>query len=63
MDSLYIRNYLVVAAAGMFCLLNANIVSAQTATDKERQLNKDAYLEAQAKLEMLAAEKREAASN
>ncbi len=33
MDKLSIRNYLVVAVAGMFCWLNANIVSAQTATD------------------------------
>ena len=32
MDSLY-RNYMVVAVAGMFCLLNTSIVSAQTATD------------------------------
>jgi hypothetical protein len=32
MDRLY-RNYFVVAVAGMFCLLNANIVSAQTATN------------------------------
>ena len=32
MDRLY-RNYFVVAVAGMFCLLNASIVSAQTATD------------------------------
>ena len=33
MDRLYIRNYLLVAVAGMFCLFNASIVSAQTATD------------------------------
>jgi len=33
MGSLYIRNYLVVAVVGVFCLLNVNIVSAQTATN------------------------------
>ena len=33
MDSLNIRNYLLVVVAGMFCLLNASVVSAQTATN------------------------------
>ena len=33
MDKLIIRSYLVVAVAGMFSLLTANIVSAQAATD------------------------------
>ncbi len=32
MDTQY-RNYFVVAVAGMFCLLNTNIVSAQAAAD------------------------------
>ena len=35
MDSLHIRNYLVGVVVGIFCLLNANIVSAQTATNVE----------------------------
>jgi hypothetical protein len=33
MDRLYIRNYFVVAVAGVFCWLNAGVVSAQTATN------------------------------
>ena len=33
MDRLYIRSYFVVAAVGMFCLLSASVVLAQTATD------------------------------
>ena len=33
MDTLYIRSYFVVVVVGMFCWLNASVVSAQTATD------------------------------
>ena len=34
MSSQYIRNYFVVAVAGMFCWLNASVVFAQTATNQ-----------------------------
>ncbi len=33
MDTLYFRNYFLVAIVGMFCWLNTSIVAAQTATD------------------------------
>ena len=33
MNSQYIRNYLVVAVAGMFCWLNTSVISAETATN------------------------------